>query len=174
MFLRFIRDAEYSSSQFILINVQNILTHCRNLSQRIYPSTADGSLGYYEYSCTCPVHVPTHTYAHSQAQNDCIIGSMFNLLAVSRSARTNLHSYQQSVRVSTVPHSHQHIIAFLNFSHSSGCAEVSHCGLTFFSRRTNEVSQLSYICCTFQTLLRSVCLSLLSTFSTGLAVFFLY
>lgn len=117
-------------------------------------------------------HIPMHI---ARSRNAGSLGLSFTLFIVFQSACTNLHSYQQSVRVLIDPkiscqHSCQHFIVFINFSHSSWGAEELHCVLIFLSLRTNEVSQLSGNW-TFSTLSWSVGWSLLSTFSIVLAVF---
>lgn len=121
-----------------------------------------------------PVHVLyMYPHIHMHIPRSRITGSLglcFTFLAVFQNACTNLHSYQQSVSVSIVPHSHQHFTVFLNFSHSGGCVEESRCGLICLSLRTNEVRQLSEHLL-YNSLLWSVCWSLLSTFSVEWAVF---
>lgn len=92
-----------------------------------------------------------YPHIHMHIPRSRITGSLglcLTFLAVFQNACTNLHSYQQSVSVSIVPHSHQHLTVFLNFSHSGGCVEESRCGLICLSLRTNEVRQLSDIYCT--------------------------
>lgn len=92
-----------------------------------------------------------YLHIHTHIPRSRITGSLglcWTLLAVFQNACTSLHSYHQSMRVSIVPHSHQHFTVFLHFSHSGGGVEESHYGLMFLSLRTNEVRQHSDVCCT--------------------------
>ena len=74
------------------------------------------------------------------------------------------------VRVSIVPHTCQHFIVFLNFSHSGEHVEELHCGLICISLKTNEIRHF-HMFVVHTGYSWSVSSGLLSTFTTGLAAF---
>lgn len=112
------------------------------------------------------IHIPRNRIAESLDM------SMLTLLAVFQSACTYFqNSYWHCMRVCIVQPFCQHFIIFLNFSYPSGCIVRSQCGLICISLMTNKVRHLSYAYCTCWTFSRSICWSLLLTFSTRLAAF---
>lgn len=148
MFVRLIHVAENSSGYFILTNVQNDIIPLEEHSTMYLFSgwwTVWALRNILVHVLCMYLHIHTHI---PRSRITGSLGLCWTSLAVFQNACTSLHSHHQSMRVSIVPHSHQHLTVFLHFSHSGGCVEESYYGLRFLSLRTNEVRQHSDVCCT--------------------------